>query len=147
MARAANIDRSLIGRWLNEGTQPSIESIRAVSRAFHRDIREGLVATGLFTDKELYIDGPAEPDMRLVDDDRLLNEVRRRMGRGRAARDQQVDDGDVFEFGEETGVDTVETEEESPGEDPGRGSVAPESEPAPKSTRGRRKKSQAEQRI
>src|SRR5690606_12973243 len=81
LAAAARLDRSLVGRWLNEGKQPSIESVRAVAKAFHRDIREGLIAAGYFTEEEMKVSARQRPDLHLLDDDELLAEVKRRMSR------------------------------------------------------------------
>ena len=132
LARTANIDRSLIGRWLNEGTVPSIDSIRAVSRAFRRDIREGLVATGLFTEEEMHFQTPTAPDLRMLGDDELLGEVRRRLAARRAQPAPQGGgsrDGDVFETEEESGDQGTETPEDGePGE-----------KPASRGTQGRRR--------
>ena len=102
LAAAARLDRSLVGRWLNEGKQPSIESVRAVAKAFHRDIREGLIAAGYFTEEEMKVSAPQRPDLHLLDDDELLAEVKRRMSRRgpTGPRGYEVD-------GDATGADDV----------------------------------------
>src|SRR5690606_34833050 len=95
----------------NEGTVPSIESVRAVARAFRRPVWEGLVAAGILTEDEL-AGRPASdtPDLRLIDDETLLNEVRRRMGRGRPPRGRQPSSA-FSEIGEQSGMDMSETDE------------------------------------
>ena len=65
-------DRSLVGRWVREGSQPTIDSIRAVCAAFRRDIREGLIAAGRFTAEELKVGTPVPQDLRSIPDDQLL---------------------------------------------------------------------------
>jgi len=117
LAAAAGLDRSLIGRWLNEGKLPSIESVRAVSRAFHRDIREGLIAAGYFTEDEMKVKAAQAPDIRLLDDDTLLDEVKRRMKRRGPAgpRGYEVDGDataadDVAELTEQGGSDSGEVQ-------------------------------------
>lgn len=109
LANAADIDRSLVGRWLDGSTQPTIESVRAVCRALHRDIREGLVAAGIFTEDEMKVSAPAAPDIRMISDEELLAEVGRRMARGRLR--VAAAEVDVVDVGEQTGVDMGETEE------------------------------------
>lgn len=112
LARAAGIDRSLIGRWLNDGTRPTIESIRAVCRAFHRDIRQGLIMAGLFTEAEMQTSAPAAPDVRLLGDEELLGEVRRRMRRSWAS-DQDPEE-DTISGSEQSGEDVTEIEIDDP---------------------------------
>ena len=117
LAAASKLDRSLIGRWLNEGKQPSIESIRAVARVFKRDIREALVAAGYFTEDEMKVSAPQPPDLHLLDDDELLAEVKRRMDRRGPAgpRFHEVDGettaADVAEISEQDGVESGQVEE------------------------------------
>jgi transcriptional regulator with XRE-family HTH domain len=112
LASQADIDRSLIGRWLNEGTQPSVESVRVVTRAFGRPVWEGIVAAEILTEDELKATPPPsrEPDLRLASDDTLLAEVRRRMRRGRGGtpHGEQIS----TEIEEQSGVDVGEIEEE-----------------------------------
>jgi transcriptional regulator with XRE-family HTH domain len=90
LARAADMDRSQIGRYVRDGTQPDIKSIRAICEALHRDIREGVVAAGFFTAAELKVADPNtdRPDFTNVSDQELLAEVERRMQRHLAAMGQ-----------------------------------------------------------
>lgn len=139
------IDRSLIGRWINEGTQPSIESIRAVARALDRDIREGLVAAGKLTAEEvgMFIDEdlpPTSPDLRLLSDDELLDEVRRRMRRRHGAW-VESESGDAGLTEEQAGVDVGVVYEE------GADDSVEEPESPPKSGRDRGQQPQAQQRV
>ena len=116
LAVRADIDRSLIGRWLNEGTVPSIESVRAVAKAFRRPVWEGLVAANLLKEDELMATPTSnEPDLRLVDDDTLLAEVRRRMKRGRpGGGGGSTQPSTAFtEISEQPGFDVAETSSES----------------------------------
>lgn len=83
LARASGIDRSLIGRWRNEDTVPAIESVRSVAHAFGRDIREALIEAELFTEDEMQA-RTITPDIRLISDEELTEEVRRRMSTGRS---------------------------------------------------------------
>lgn len=83
LGQHGGFDRSMVGRWLNEGKQPTVESVRAVCRALKRDIKEGLVAAGIVTEAEM----GTPPrllviDLRRVNDRDLLLEVGRRMTRG-----------------------------------------------------------------
>jgi hypothetical protein len=82
LAHAGDFDRSLVGRWINEDKQASIDSIRSVCRAFGRDIREGLIAAGLFEPDELRVAMAGTPDTGLLSDEQLLLEVAARMARG-----------------------------------------------------------------
>jgi hypothetical protein len=101
------------------GTQPTIETIRAICDALHRDIREGLVAAGLFTAKELKLREPvAGLDFTTVTDEELLAEVMRRMkrhqaGLGRGARVDLAPQSfmaDVGEIGDEQGFEADRAE-------------------------------------
>src|SRR5690606_36417143 len=114
LAVRAEIDRSLIGRWLNEGTVPSVESVRAVAKAFRRPVWDGLVAAKIVNEDELIGGTPksGEPDLRLVDDETLLAEVRRRMARGRPPRDGA--ESVHTEIAEQSGMDVGEVEEHRP---------------------------------
>ena len=80
LAQAGHFDRSLVGRWLNEGKQPSVESVRAVCKAIKRDIKEGLAAAGIVTEEEMAVQ-ERQPDLRRVSDAKLLAEIGRRMAR------------------------------------------------------------------
>lgn len=83
LARRAGVDPSMVGRWLSGENLPTIESIRGVCRAAEVDIREGLIAAGLFTEVELsYVPDP-EPDLSKVSDEALAAEGLKRMKRGR----------------------------------------------------------------
>jgi transcriptional regulator with XRE-family HTH domain len=131
-AQVSGLDRSMITRWLKRETEPAIDSIRAAARAFDRDIREGLVAAGFFTEEEMgfFRDEKiaGEPDLRLVDDDDLLDELKRRMkqrldrsapmqhARGATADEARATEaGDGAEIGGKSGVD-VESAKTSPAE-------------------------------
>lgn len=108
LARVTGLDRSLIGRWLNEGTQPTIDSIRAVCQAFHRDIRQGLIVTGLFTEAEMKIGAPAAPDIRLLTNQELIGEIQRRMVPNGVAT--QGADIDMISGAEQSGQDVTDIE-------------------------------------
>ncbi len=88
LATHAEVDQSAVGRWINEGKLPTIDAIRRVCKALHRDIREGLVAADYFTGSELGLDHPVPvpPDPALLDDEELLFEVERRMRARRVLR-------------------------------------------------------------
>lgn len=123
LSTKSGIDRALIGRWLRAETQPSVESVRTVAHAIGRATWEGLIAAGILSEEELIAapDSPDEPDLRLVDDDKLVAEVRRRMGRGRG---KPPSGGDAYtEIEEQGGVETGETEEVSGGRRSGRPSA------------------------
>lgn len=46
-------DESVIGRWKTRGATPTNENIRVVAKVLKRDVREALIASGLFTAREL----------------------------------------------------------------------------------------------
>lgn len=81
LAAKAGVDRSMVGRWISGETKPTIDSIRGVCLAAKVDIREGLIAAGLFTEDELSYHPDPRPDFSKVSDDELLEEMRQRMGR------------------------------------------------------------------
>lgn len=76
-------DESVIGRWKNRGAEPTIESIRAVARVFHRDFREALIASGKVTADELNAPWARRSDLATVPDDALALEVQARLTRQR----------------------------------------------------------------
>jgi len=88
---------SAIGRWQNQGSAPSPESVHAVAKAFHVDVRKALAAANLATARELNapwldpsrIDLTAMPDEALAEQMKeLANEAATRLAR-RAARPLQ----------------------------------------------------------
>lgn len=128
LATAGDFDRSLIGRWINEDKQATIESIRAVCKAFGRDIREGLIAAGLFTPAELRVSLPGPPDVGLLSDAELIMEVARRMNRRTGDQEQdslgnfaehfsqdRVQDGELVRTAhqeQQGGIESIEDEDE-----------------------------------
>jgi hypothetical protein len=90
LARAArqygtSVDESVIGRWKNRGATPELQSVRAVARAFERDIREAAIAAGLLTAEEIHSPWPAL-DLAWFSDEQLIAEVQRRMMRPQKRR-------------------------------------------------------------
>lgn len=82
LADEADLDRSLVGRWINGTAQPTVDSVRRVCKAFRRDIREGLIAAGLLTRAELHRTSPDErTPLNMFNDDELLRDLRRRLKR------------------------------------------------------------------
>lgn len=77
LAARAGIDRSLPGRWLSGENAPKVESVRQICRALGVDCREGLIAAGFFTEKDLGY-GPSS-DIRLFSERQILGELSRRM--------------------------------------------------------------------
>lgn len=79
LARVADVDKSMVGRWLRGEADPAPESVRRVARVFRRPLRECLVIAGLYTEKEMYHKGPQVPDVKLLTDEQLMDEIRERM--------------------------------------------------------------------
>lgn len=86
--RGGSIDESVIGRWKNRGATPSPDNIRVVAKVFGRNIREAILASELFTARELNAEllDPANTDLSQVDDELLIDELRSRI----AARHEQA---------------------------------------------------------
>jgi transcriptional regulator with XRE-family HTH domain len=85
LARATKggISESTIGRWKNRGWRPDVESVRIVAKVFDYDIRKALVASGIITAKELNAPAadPSRPDLTVVSDDALVDEIRKRLSK------------------------------------------------------------------
>jgi transcriptional regulator with XRE-family HTH domain len=76
-------DESVIGRWKNRGTTPTVDSIRAVATVFNRDFRKALIASGLVTARELNAPWARGVDLTDISDDDLAREVQARLTRPR----------------------------------------------------------------
>jgi transcriptional regulator with XRE-family HTH domain len=86
--RGGSVDESVIGRWKNRGATPSPDSVRLVAKVFGRNIREAIIASELFTARELNAEllDPANTDLTRVPDELLIDELRQRI----AARHEQA---------------------------------------------------------
>lgn len=82
LAQAAGINRSLIYRWLDDegGILPEVKSVRAICKALDIDARDGLIAAGIFTARELRY-GAEFMDITVFTDLELASETMRRMQR------------------------------------------------------------------
>ncbi|MFI6030515.1 helix-turn-helix transcriptional regulator [Amycolatopsis magusensis] len=89
LARAGDVDRTLVGRWMKGTVGPGVENCRAVAHALGRPLVEVLVAAGLITEEEARerLDAKAAParrggpvDLAALTDDQLLREIARRLG-------------------------------------------------------------------
>jgi transcriptional regulator with XRE-family HTH domain len=113
LADSAGLDRSLVGRWINEEAYPSVDSVRKVCRAIRRDIREGLEASGLLTRAELRRTGDTgKLELNMFDDDELLEEVRHRLTRVPGTR---IIEHETATVAEASGADSAAwTEQDAP---------------------------------
>jgi transcriptional regulator with XRE-family HTH domain len=79
LSRASGVANSVISRWLSDETRPSLENVRLIAQNFGRPILEVVVAAGLLTAEEAK---QQPPSASALSDDELIDEIRRRMGRG-----------------------------------------------------------------
>lgn len=88
LARATGVDQSVIGRWRNKAAMPEPDSVRAVAKAFGRDVREAAVEAEMFTAAELMgrrrspVIDPETFDLSVFSNKRLVDEALTRMERG-----------------------------------------------------------------
>ncbi len=79
LAREADINRSIIGRW-REG-QPEVPTARALARALDKPLLEVLVAAELLTPEEAGVTGVTVISVPQMSDDELLAELAARLAR------------------------------------------------------------------
>lgn len=77
LSRAANINRSIIGRW-REGAKPEVTTARALATALGRPVLEVLVASGLLTPDEA---GVTVTTLTVgeISDEQLVTEIAQRL--------------------------------------------------------------------
>ena len=78
LSRASSVQRSVVGRWISEGTVPDVRTARKAARALDVSLQELLVQAGVLTEDE------AAPQTRPADptaltDTALLGELARRL--------------------------------------------------------------------
>ena len=80
LADAVGVHQTLIGRWIKGTAHPSVESVRKVCEVLNCDIRDGLIAAGLLTRRELRMVkvGTTRPELEMFDDEELFFELHRR---------------------------------------------------------------------
>jgi transcriptional regulator with XRE-family HTH domain len=82
ISRAAGVDKSTVWRWKADKATPSPEAAIRLARAYGRPVAEALVASGAITAEEASITEVARENTPAdLDDDELIEEVRRRMQR------------------------------------------------------------------
>lgn len=86
LSRAANINRSIIGRW-REGAKPEVTTARSLASALGRPLIEVLVASGLLTPEEADVTDVTVLTVGDITDDELVAEVAARLAqRGESER-------------------------------------------------------------
>lgn len=94
MARRLGVSPSAVGRWKKSTPDPARAAL--VARAYGRPVLEAFVAAGFLTSEEAGERPSAPPSLAGLDDDALLDEVRRRMrgdSDGRQPEAEKSDDG------------------------------------------------------
>ncbi len=94
IARAVGITPPSVGRWSKPGVGPDPAQAAAFARAYGRPVLEAFIAAGFLTPDEAGEKPSAPPSLVSLDDDDLLDEVRRRMhggsSEGRQPEDQEI---------------------------------------------------------
>ena len=94
IARAVGITPPSVGRWSKPGVGPDPAQAAAFARAYGRPVLEAFIAAGFLTPDEAGERPSAPPSLASLDDDDLLDEVRRRMhggsSEGRQPEDQKI---------------------------------------------------------
>jgi transcriptional regulator with XRE-family HTH domain len=110
----ADVNRSLIGRWLSGETLPEIDSIRRVCQALGTDIREGLIRAEIFTAREMNLTDDGRPDLTMIRDEDLVAELQRRLQQCDGNHDQHPVLMDSATFDEQTAPDSSAIHDEEP---------------------------------
>ncbi|WP_082359811.1 helix-turn-helix transcriptional regulator [Rhodococcus opacus] len=79
LAKDTGINASVISRWINDGMEPGVKSIRLVAEAFGVPVTRALLAAGAVTADELGILPVVAPDPDLLTDDELVRQLDRRL--------------------------------------------------------------------
>ncbi|KAF0964654.1 helix-turn-helix domain-containing protein [Rhodococcus sp. T7] len=79
LAKEARTNPSVVSRWINDGMEPGIKSIRLVAEAFGVPVTRALLAAGAVTADELGILPVVAPDPDLLSDEELLHQLDKRM--------------------------------------------------------------------
>ncbi|WP_146777786.1 helix-turn-helix domain-containing protein [Rhodococcus wratislaviensis] len=79
LAKEIGLNASVVSRWMNDGMEPGIKSIRLVAEAFGVPVTRALLAAGAVTADELGIVPVVAPDPDLLTDEELLSQLAKRM--------------------------------------------------------------------
>lgn len=80
IARSAGVTAPSVSRWRTFTPKP--ENVAAFARAYNRPVLEAFIAAGFLTADEAAQRPTAPPSLATLDDDELLEEIRRRMRGG-----------------------------------------------------------------
>lgn len=80
-----------VGRWYSQGSLPDPGTAATFARVYNRPVLEAFIAAGFLTSEEAGETPSAPPTLATLDDDELLEEVRRRMQGGSDAGDAEAE--------------------------------------------------------
>jgi len=79
LAKEIGLHPSIVTRWINDGMEPGIKSIRLVAEAFGVPVTRALLAAGAVTADELGIVPVVAPDPDLLTDAELMRQLDKRL--------------------------------------------------------------------
>lgn len=84
LARQAGINRSIVGRWKNEGAKPELDTAKAVSIVLGRPLVEILLETEQVTPEQMGVERIVVSPLSECTDEQLWNELQQRFAAYRA---------------------------------------------------------------